>query len=180
MYDYTTLDAKDILTLLHQIEAGDVMITPLSDPVKKAMGTTEYITNTGWSFKVLHTGGEWDYLDSMVSVDGKEAHPCDIRAMPIVWGYTPPTSTQEKCYQLVHIPKSEPEVPDGGEPNIHRESPHIWYNRTTGAMQCAQCSLRTYYISGDALALAFYLRVKRFAQQHYYSCYLSQKLSGRS
>lgn len=66
------LDEPDALAFLHQIESGEVTLTPISDPQYVYAGHVPYLASNGWSISVFNDANAWDYVDLIKTPDGKE------------------------------------------------------------------------------------------------------------
>lgn len=69
----TTLTEQEVLDVLHAIERGEVTLDP--EDVQAARGVynlcTSFRLSNGWLLTAFVDCGEWDYLDSAVSPDGR-------------------------------------------------------------------------------------------------------------
>jgi hypothetical protein len=73
-----TLPESEALALLKSIESGEVKVTPVNGPPEYFDVYASYTTPCGWSLCVFNDVGEWDYLESIKSPDGREWNYSDV------------------------------------------------------------------------------------------------------
>jgi hypothetical protein len=83
------ISEDEVLQFLGQVEAGAVRLTPEDEPQAVYAGKVRYVASNGWSLVVFNDANEWDYTDSVETVDGRKLDFDALDAMPRVRLYTP-------------------------------------------------------------------------------------------
>lgn len=76
--DPNCLTTADVDALLRRIIAGEISWVAIDESWDDACGNIEFRTSDGWSIVVFNDVGEWDYLDSVLSPDGRAIGFADL------------------------------------------------------------------------------------------------------
>lgn len=79
------LSEAEVVDFLQSIERGEVAVKPAKSPSQHQSGDLAFEASNGWHVTVFIDAGEWDYVDRVISDDGRTASFDDIwDTMPTV------------------------------------------------------------------------------------------------
>ena len=88
---------EEILELLEAIEREDISIEAIEPRYRS--GSVRYRTSHGWEIHVFDDADEWDYVELVISPDGRVTPFSEImRTMPSVEGYRP----SDECARTIY------------------------------------------------------------------------------
>jgi hypothetical protein len=61
----------EVSQFLKAVEDGSVSLTSEQEPRTFMPGNVRYIASNGWRIVVYNDANEWDYIDSIVTSDGR-------------------------------------------------------------------------------------------------------------
>lgn len=89
--------AREVLALLHAIEAGAVTLYPEEGFVREC-GDVAYRASNGWRLVVFNDTNSWDYLDRVEAPNGRAL---DFEEMPPeLQSYSPPEKARRRAYGI--------------------------------------------------------------------------------
>jgi hypothetical protein len=94
-----TISESELLAFLRDIEEGRITLTTWKDP-RDEWGDTEYSASNGWTITVFNDCGEWDYIDSVKTNDGRSIYFDDLSALTSIRNYYPLGDTAWTCYRM--------------------------------------------------------------------------------
>jgi hypothetical protein len=65
------ISKQEILSFLHAIESGEIVLTPMQEPQWVYAGVVVYNASNGWRIAVFNDANEWDYIEWIVASDGR-------------------------------------------------------------------------------------------------------------
>ena len=95
------LTEDEVRLFLREIEDGTIRLVPPFEPQSIYAGNVEYRASNGWWIVVFNDCNEWDYIDEIVSADGRVADNDAIDGWPGLAGYTP---SDEVAWERYRIP----------------------------------------------------------------------------
>lgn len=95
-----TIPEAEILTVLHAIESGTITLTPEMDPQMVCAGDVTYYASNGWKLTVFNDCGEWDYLDSVETSDGRQMAFDDLETLASIRNYHPSDEVAWTRYRI--------------------------------------------------------------------------------
>ncbi|MES2671782.1 MAG: hypothetical protein V4673_15360 [Pseudomonadota bacterium] len=71
--DHNTLALckEEILSFLHAIESGEIVLKPHREPQWIYAGTVGYEASNGWRIVIFNDANAWDYIELITSSDGR-------------------------------------------------------------------------------------------------------------
>ena len=97
----TTSAEIELSKFLKAVEDGSVSLIPEQEPQDVYAGNISYLASNGWRIVVFNDANEWDYIDSIITSDGRR-FDCDaLSEMPSIDAYEP---TAEIAWTLFGIP----------------------------------------------------------------------------
>lgn len=94
----------EIWEFLHAIESGGVVLTPDGDrePQEIYASNVAYSASNGWRIVVYNDANEWDYIDEIVTADGRRIKYEEIAtSFPDIEAYVP---SEEMSWSRYRIP----------------------------------------------------------------------------
>ena len=80
----------EIWEFLRAIESGSVVLTPNEDPQVRYTGNITYQASNGWRIVIFNDCNEWDYIDEIVTSDGRRiSYSVMCNWFPALGEYTP-------------------------------------------------------------------------------------------
>lgn len=83
------LTENEILVFLKNIESGEIRLTPNVEAQQVFAGNVEYQASNGWRITIFNDANEWDYIDEIVTNDGRQIEYNQLESMPLVNKYVP-------------------------------------------------------------------------------------------
>jgi len=65
------ISEEELVSFLHQIEDGEVVLSSEENPGVVYAGLIEYAASNGWKISIFNDCNEWDYVDSIETNDGR-------------------------------------------------------------------------------------------------------------
>jgi hypothetical protein len=85
-----SITEKELLQFLKAIEEGAVSLHPESDPQDIYAGNVTYTASNGWRITILNDCNTWDYVDEVITADGRSVDFDSIdNDMPTAREYLP-------------------------------------------------------------------------------------------
>ncbi|WP_144395614.1 DUF7693 family protein [Pleionea sediminis] len=95
------ISEKEIFTFLKRIESGEVELTPSLEPQRVYSGNVEYKASNGWKITIFSDANEWDYIDEVVTDEGRVTEYSMLETLPLINNYEP---TREVSWRAYGIP----------------------------------------------------------------------------
>jgi hypothetical protein len=96
-----TLSEHEVLAFLRDIETGIITLAPTVEPQHVYAGNVEYTASNGWRIVVFNDANEWDYIDEIITADGRRMDFDHLEALPGLREYTP---SKEVAWERYGIP----------------------------------------------------------------------------
>ncbi len=93
------LPKAEIIAFLTAIETGEIVLHPEDEPQFVGSGNVQYSASNGWKIVVFSDANFWDYLDEIITDDGRKADYNELKTL----GYSP---SQEIAWRRYRIPNS--------------------------------------------------------------------------
>ncbi len=88
----------ELLSLMGQIERGEVTLEPLQHPQQVYAGPVRYRASNGMLLTLFNFANAWDYLELVEAPDGRRVTRREMEQMPRMKVYEPPPKVAWKRY----------------------------------------------------------------------------------
>jgi len=91
----------EIWQFLRAIETGEIKLNPEGVPQKIYAGNVTYSASNGWKIVVFNDCNDWDYIDALITADGRQINFDAIYDnLPEISNYTPSEAVAWTAYGL--------------------------------------------------------------------------------
>ncbi len=112
------ISEAEVLAFLNKIESGEVTLTSKHEPQAVYAGHVTYHASNGWQIVIFNDCNEWDYIDSILTNDGRELDFDEIvDSMPQVYGYEPTNTVAWSAYGIPGYLQHSEETWEGFQPS---------------------------------------------------------------
>jgi hypothetical protein len=94
------LPEQEVWEFLQAIERGEITLTPEEEPQEVYAGTVHYQASNGWRLAVFNDANEWDYLEEIVTADGRSLDYGDLDPFPRLDNYEPSDEISWSRYRI--------------------------------------------------------------------------------
>ena len=95
-----TLSEQEIWHVLRAIEQGEITLVPHAEPQAVYAGNVVYCASNGWEIWVFNDCNAWDYLDSIMTNDGRAIDFDALQAIPSLADYQPSDEVAWSRYRI--------------------------------------------------------------------------------
>ena len=95
------INKHEILSFLHAIESGEIILTPLKEPQWVYAGVVGYEASNGWRIAVFNDANEWDYIECIIAIDGRRVDYFEMQDDDSdLAHYAPSSDVAWRCYGI--------------------------------------------------------------------------------
>lgn len=95
------ISKQEILSFLHAIESGEIVLTPLKEPQWVYAGVVGYEASNGWRIAVFNDANEWDYIECIIASDGRRVDYFEMQDKDSdLVHYAPSNDVAWRCYGI--------------------------------------------------------------------------------
>jgi hypothetical protein len=99
------IPVKELNDFLRAIESGEILLTTPRSPMEVYSGNMTYRASNGWEIVIFNDSGEWDYVDSISTADGRVYRFEDMDGDYLeLEDYEPPEEVIEQRYGFQRQP----------------------------------------------------------------------------
>ncbi len=94
------LSKEEILSFLHAIESGEIVLTPHREPQWVYSGAVGYEASNGWRIVIFNDANAWDYIEWITASDGRCVDFYDMEQHSDLHNYVPSDEVAWRCYGI--------------------------------------------------------------------------------